>query len=63
MSLLSSMTSLQARECWLAIHSVWVGIMLCITDAAQGGLTIAVREREVSQPCGYSFSLLYTELY
>jgi hypothetical protein len=63
MSLLSSMTSLQARERWLAIHSVWVGMMLRTINAAQGGLTTAVREREVSQSCGCSFSLLYAEFY
>jgi hypothetical protein len=63
MPLLSSMTSLQARERWLAIHSVWVGMMLWTANAAQGGLTTAVREREVSQPCGCSFSLLYVGLY
>ena len=33
MSLLSSMTSLQARERWLAIHSVWVRMMLCTINA------------------------------
>ena len=33
MSLLSSMTSLQARERWLATGSVWVGMMLFTMDA------------------------------
>jgi hypothetical protein len=34
MSLLSSMTSLKARECWLATGSVLVGMMLFTIDAA-----------------------------
>ena len=37
MSLLSSMTSLQARARWLATGSVLVGMRLCTINAAEGG--------------------------